>query len=199
MAALVLQAGEGGFTLHAAGPTLRRALWLRLTHRDAYRRVVETDTKPTSYVWSGLGFRYPLASTRGDLDVIARAGARLWSVLGLTSDDALLSAVPVAQTTEHVALHYAALAAGSPAMFPGDDPADVASVAPVAPPTVPAVTSATAADLLSALGESGGAGRLRTVLLVGMPTDDERAAATEALGERSTAASVLAVHAPAGA
>src|SRR4051794_38523224 len=148
MAALVLQGGEGGFTLHAAGPTLRRALWLRLTHRDAYRRLVETDTKPTSYVWSGLGFRYPLASTRGDLDVIARAGARLWSVLGLSAGDALLSAVPVAETTEQVALRYAALASGSPAMFPGDDAADVAAVAGVAPPTVLAVRSASAADLL---------------------------------------------------
>src|SRR4051794_39261995 len=199
MAALVLQAGEGGFTLHAAGPTLRRALRLRLTHRDAYRRLVETDTKPTSYVWSGLGFRYPLASTRGDLDVIARAGARLWAVLGLTSDDALLSAVPVAQTTEHVALHYAALAAGAPAMFPGDDPADVASVGAVAPPTVVAVPSASAADVLTTLGESAALDRLRTVLLVGMPTDDERSAAVQALGQRSTAVTVLAVHAPAGA
>src|SRR4051794_38608304 len=53
MAALVLQAGEGGFALHTTGPMLRRALRLRLTHRDAYRRLVETDTKPTSYLWSG--------------------------------------------------------------------------------------------------------------------------------------------------
>src|SRR3954468_21085480 len=199
MAALVLQAGEGGFTLHADGPTLRRALRLRLMHRDAYRRLVESDTKPTSFVWSGLGFRYPLASTRGDLDVVARAGARLWRVLGLTSDDALLSAVPVAQTTEHVALHYAALAAGSPAMFPGDDPAEVVSVAQVARPSVIAVPSATAADLLATLGGSDGMQRVRTVLLIGMPTDDERAAAVQALGERSTAVTVLAVHAPAGA
>src|SRR5438309_2116611 len=151
MAALVLQAGEGGFALHAAGPTLRRALRLRLTHRDAYRRLVETDTKPTSYVWSGLGFRYPLASTRGDLDVIARAGARLWRVLGLGPDDALLSAVPVEQSTEHVALHYAALATGAPAMFAGDDPDDVARVARVAPPTVVAVPSSAAVDVIAAL------------------------------------------------
>ena len=105
--------------MHAAGPILRRALRLRLTHRDAYRRLVEIDTKPTSYVWSGLGFRYPLASTRGDLDVVARAGARLWEVLGLTAHDALLSAVPVAQTAEHIGLHFAAMASGAPAMFPG--------------------------------------------------------------------------------
>src|SRR4051794_41619749 len=106
MAALVLQAGEGGFTLHAAGPTLRRALRLRLMHRDAYRRLVESDTKPTSFVWSGLGFRYPLASTRGDLDVIARAGARLWRGLGGTAPDPPLSPTPGAPTTAPRALPY---------------------------------------------------------------------------------------------
>src|SRR2546430_246268 len=83
--------GERGFALHAQGPTLRRAIGLRLTRRDAYRRVVETDTKPTTYTWTGLGFRYPVASTRGDLDVVARAGARLFRVLGITGDDAVLS------------------------------------------------------------------------------------------------------------
>jgi phenylacetate-CoA ligase len=199
MAALVLQAGEGGFALHASGPTLRRALRLRLTHRDAYRRLVETDTKPTSYLWSGLGFRYPLASTRGDLDALARAGARLWGVLGLEASDALLSAVPVAQTTEHVVLGYAALASGAPALFPGDEPADVVAMARLAPPTVLAVESFAAAEIVSALVEADVASRLRTVLLVGMPTDAERAAATDALGERSTGVTVLAVHAPAGA
>ena len=199
MAALVLQAGEGGFALHAAGPTLRRALWLRVAHRDAYRRLVETDTKPTSYVWSGLGFRYPLASTRGDLDVIARAGARLWSVLGLTSGDALLSAVPVEQTTEHVALQLAALAAGAPAMFPGADLPDVVAVARVAPPTVIAAPSPAAAEILAAVADAGVGNRLRTVLLVGMPTAAERSAATDALGALSAGVEVLAVHAPAGA
>jgi phenylacetate-CoA ligase len=199
MAALVLQAGEGGFALHAAGPALRRALWLRLSHRDAYRRLVETDTKPTSYVWSGLGFRYPLASTRGDLDVVARAGARLWDVLGLDAGDALLSALPVGQTTEHVALHYAALAAGAPAMFPGPDPADVVAVARLAPPTVVAVPAQAGAELLTAMVEANATSRLRTLLLVGMPTPGERTAATEALGDRADGVAVLAVHAPAGA
>src|SRR3954453_10355505 len=61
MARLVVQATEGGFALHASGPTLRRALRLRLTDTDGYRQVVAQDTKPTSYVWSGLGFRYPVA------------------------------------------------------------------------------------------------------------------------------------------
>lgn len=199
MAALVLQAGEGGFALHAAGPRLRRALWLRVAHRDAYRRLVETDTKPTSYIWSGLGFRYPLASTRADLDAVARAGARLWAVLGLTAEDALLSAVPVSQSAEHVGLHYAALASGAPAMFPGADPSDVAAVARLAPPTVIAAPAPDAPELVAAVVAAGAASKLRTVLLVGMPTDAERNAAADALGERSTGVDVLAVHAPVGA
>src|SRR4051794_135967 len=186
MAALVLQAGEGGFTLHAAGPTLRRALRLRLTHRDAYRRLVETDTKPTTYVWSGLGFRYPLASTRGDLDVIARAGARLWQVLGLTGADALLAAIPSAQTTEQVGLQYAALATGTPALFPGDDVADVVAAARLAPPTVVAVPAERAGEVIRALHAAGVGDRLRTLLLVGAPTDAERAAAQDAAGAAVT-------------
>src|SRR5947207_918962 len=67
MAALVVQTSESGFALHGRGPTVRRALRQRLTSVAAYRRTIESETRPTSYVWSGLGFRYPLASTRSDL------------------------------------------------------------------------------------------------------------------------------------
>ncbi|MDQ1697115.1 MAG: hypothetical protein QOJ03_2468 [Frankiaceae bacterium] len=198
MAALVLQATEGGFALHAQGPTLRRALRLRATRRDAYRRLVERDTKPTTYVWSGLGFHYPLASTRGDLDAIARAGSRLWKVLGLTGDDALLSAWPAGSSTEHTALYYAALASGSPALFPGEQLRDVVAAARLAPPTVLAAPSARAAEVVASMA-SGGASldRLRTVLLVGAASAAERAAVQEALGRAEVA--VLGVHAPAGA
>lgn len=198
MSALVLQAGEVGFTLHSPGPEVRRAMRLRLTRRDAYRRVVDADTRATSYVLSGLGFRYPLASTRNDLDVIARAGARLWSVLGLTSNDVLLSAVPHGATTEHVALEYAALGAGAPAMFPGDDATALAAAARLAPPTVLALPTAAAPQILSGLSDMNS---VRTLLLVGAPTDAERVAAAHGLfragGPSDTA--ILAVHAPAGA
>jgi phenylacetate-coenzyme A ligase PaaK-like adenylate-forming protein len=196
LAALVLQASESGFALHASGPSLRRALWRRLTSREEYQRIVDSDTKASSYVWSGLGIRFPVASTRGDLDVIARAGARLWNVLGLTGADALLSAVPVESTTEHVALSYAALASGAPALFPGAEPADVLAAARLAPPTVLAAPAETAAELVTQLADEDALGRLTTLLLVGAPTDEQRAAAQAAAGSRVT---VLAVHAPAGA
>jgi hypothetical protein len=196
MAALVVQMSEGGFALHTHGSRLRRALRLRMTDRDSYRGLVESETKPTTYVWSGLGFRYPLASTRADLDVVARAGARMWRVLGLHAADAFLSALAATSTAEHVALQYAALATGTPGFFPGDDVDDVLMAARVAPPTVLAVASERAPDVVAALAAAGTLQRLHTILLVGAPSDAERAAAHDATDGSVT---VLAVHAPAGA
>jgi hypothetical protein len=198
MAALVLHGGERQFALHTSGPQLRRAIRLRLLRRSAYRRVVDSETKPTTYAWSGLGFRYPLAYTRADLDVLARAGARMWQVLGLTGDDALLSAVPVAASVEHTALQYAALAAGVPALFPGSAAEAVVAAARLAPPTVLAVPAGAATDLVRALADAETLGRLTTLLLVGAPSDEERLAARSAVAEAKSDAAVLAVHAPSG-
>ncbi|HMC70561.1 MAG TPA: hypothetical protein VKJ07_15500, partial [Mycobacteriales bacterium] len=199
MAALVLHGGERQFALHTSGPALRRAIRLRALRSSAYQRIVESETRPTSYAWSGLSFRYPLAYTRGDLDVVARAGARLWSVLGLTNEDALISALPVAATAEHTALQYAALAAGAPALFPGAAPEAVVAAARLAPPTVIAVATQSAPDVVAALADADALGRLTTLLLVGAPSDDERAAAAQSLADAGRTATVLAVHAPSGA
>lgn len=97
-AGLVLQAGESGYALHAAGPALRRALFRRLAVPGSYRALVEADTRPTSYVWAGQALRFPVASTRSDLDLVARAGARLWQVLGLSRADIVVSALPTEPT-----------------------------------------------------------------------------------------------------
>src|SRR5579884_3337679 len=126
MAGLVLQVSERGYAVHASGGAVRRALLRRLRSPQDYALVVESDTRPTTFVEAGLGLRYPLASTRGDLDLIARAGARLWQVLGVGRDAALVSAVPVAASVEHLALWVGALGAGLPALFPGPEPARVA-------------------------------------------------------------------------
>ena len=198
MAALVLHGGEAQFALHSSGPQLRHALRLRAVRSSAYRRVVDNETRPTAYAWSGLGFRYPLAYTRGDLDVVARAGARMWQVLGLSADDALVSAVATGSTVEHTALQYAALAAGAPALFPGSAVDAVVTAARLAPPTVVAVAADQAPELLAALAEGGALGRLTTVLLVGAPSEAERAAAAQTLADAGCAAIVLAVHAPSG-
>lgn len=165
-AGLVLQADEAGFARHAFGPDLRKALRYRLTGQAAYRRAVEAAIRPVAYHFAGRAFRYPIASTRADLDVIARAGARAWSVLGLTSSDVLVSAVPPAASLDHMFLTYAAIGAGAPALFPG--PERLAETLPLVAATVVAVRAEDigAVDL----------GDAPTVLVVGVPTAEQRAA-----------------------
>ncbi|MDT7536458.1 MAG: hypothetical protein QOI82_43, partial [Actinomycetota bacterium] len=200
MAALVLQGTESGFALHAEGPVLRRALVSRVARPGSYRAIVEADTRPTSFVWAGLGLRYPIASTRSDLDRIARAGARLWQVLGLTRDDVVVSALPTLPTASWQALELAALGAGSPLLAPGDDVAAVADALRLVPATTLAVPAAGAATLLDDLDDAGAPlEALRTVLLVGGAYDDERAAVADALARVGVASCVvLAVHVPDG-
>lgn len=195
-AALVLQAGEQGWALHAAGPSLRRALRRRLTAVEDYRAQLESDVRPTSYAWAGLSLRWPVASTRSDLDLLARAGARLWALLGLDRTDVLVAALPPLRTPALQLLELAALASGAPALFPGADPDEVAQALRLVPATVLAVPTDGAAQRLSGLHLSG----LRVLLLVGAPTDGERERAREAARQAGAPRelAVLAVHAPDG-
>lgn len=198
MSALVVQVTEPTQPAEAASLEPRLGRRLRSRQPEVYRPVADSDSRATSYVFTGLGFRFPIASTRRDLDSVSLAGDWLWQVLGLTRDDVLISAVPVAATTEHLALQAAALRAGSPAIFPGAEAADVAEAVRLAPPTVLAVASESAAETLASLT---GLGTVRTLLLVGAPTDTERRAAQVALfgAGGDPDAVVLAVHAPSGA
>ena len=163
-ARLVLQADEAGFALHAYGPDLRKAMARRITGKESYKRHVEAEIRPTTFHLAGRGMRFPVASTRNDLDVIARAGARAWSVLGLTNADVLVSAVPVEASLDHLFLTYAALGAGSPALFPG--PGGFADAVALVPPTVVAVRPSDV-GLLDGVDLAG----VTTVLLVG-PWDE---------------------------
>jgi hypothetical protein len=182
-ARLVLQADEAGFALHAYGPDLRKAMAYRLLGKDKYRRAVEAQTRPTTYHFAGRGLRFPIASTRSDLDVVARAGARAWSVLGLTAADVVVSAVPVAASLDHVFLSYAALGAGAPALFPGTDADAVAEALRLVRATVVAVRPGDAVALLGALDDLAG---VKTVLLVGAPDDDTTERAVRELVPEAT-------------
>ncbi|MDP9182638.1 MAG: hypothetical protein M3P04_07680, partial [Actinomycetota bacterium] len=154
-AELVLQAGESGWALHADGPQLRRALLSRLVRPGSYRSVVEADTRTTSFVEAGLGLRFPVASTRSDLDVVARAGARLWKVLGLKRADVLVAGLPLTRTASLQGLELGALAAGAAALFPGDDLEDIRRALSLVPATVLALPAAEAARLVDDLDEAG--------------------------------------------
>lgn len=194
-AALVLQAGERGWALHAEGPRLRGALARRLLAPRSYAALVEADTRPTSFTWAGLGLRFPLASTRSDLDVVARCGARAWSVLGLTRADVVVSALPLLATAERTALELGALGAGSPLLAPGDDPDAAAEALRLVPATVLALPTGRAALALDDLDEAGAPlGGVRTVLLVGAPDPAERDDVREALQRAGLDPAVLALH-----
>lgn len=199
-AALVLQGGETGYLLHAPGPQLRKALVRRLLTPSAYRRQLDEDTRASSYVYGGLGLTFPIASTRSDLDVLARVGARAWSVLGLGPRDVLVSGLAAGSATpEQQALQFAALGGGSPAFLPGDETL-LAETLRLVEPTVVALPSATAASVLRTLASDGARlSSLRTLLLVGAPTETEQAAAVSALVEAGVEdAVVLGFHVPSG-
>jgi hypothetical protein len=198
-AALVLQAGERGWALHAEGPRLRGALARRVLSPRSYAAVVEADTRPTTFTWAGLGLRFPLASTRSDLDVVARCGARVWSVLGLSRADVVVSVLPLLPTAERTALELGALGAGSPLLAPGDDPDAAAEALRLVPATVLALPTGRSALALDDLDEAGAPLRsLRTVLLVGAPDPEERDDVREALDRAGVDAAVLALHVPDG-
>ena len=200
-AGLVLQTGETGFALHTEGPRLRQALLRRLARPGSYRAIVEAETRPTSFVWAGLGLTFPVASTRGDLDIVARAGSRLWAVLGLGAADVLVAGLDQQETAAVQALRLAALGAGAPALWAGPDAADLSASLRLVPATVLALDAAVAAERLDDLDEAGVAlGGIRTLLLVGAPGPDERLAVQDALvraGIDSTCVA-LAVHVPDG-
>ncbi|MBC7374164.1 MAG: hypothetical protein H7323_09260, partial [Frankiales bacterium] len=196
-AALVLQAGEAGYALHADGPSLRKALGRRLAAPGSYRAVVEADTRPTSYVWAGQALRFPVASTRSDLDIVARAGARLWQVLGLTLADVVISALPAESTALVQGLSLAALGAGSPLLAPGPD--EVAAALGLVAATVLVLSAERAAETLQDLDDAGAPlTSVTTVLLAGAPYDEERAALVEALQAAGLSPVVLAIHVPDG-
>jgi hypothetical protein len=200
MARLVVEPPQQ-WAVHAGGLALRRAMWRRLVDRDAYRRAVDIDTRPTAFLEAGLGLRYLLACTRGDLDLMARAGARLMAVLGVTRADSLLACLTTAPTVEFTGLQLAALASGVPAVYPGTSAADAAEVLRLFPATVLAAPADRFADLVEELSLGGAdLASVRLGLLVGAPSGQDRVAAEQALSDAVGGdVVVLAVHAPQGA
>jgi hypothetical protein len=86
-----------------------------------------------------------------------------------------------------------------PAVFPGDEVEDLTRALQMIPATVLALPAATAATTVDDLDEAGAPlSSVTTVLLIGAPTDDERAETAEALVRAGLDSTVLAAHAPEG-
>lgn len=155
--ALVVALSESDYAVQAPGSALRRALRRRVADRAGYARQVQDATRPVAYHLGGLDFPLPIASTREDLDVVARAGARAWRVLGLAAEDLLVSALDPSAVAG-MALPYAALGGGAPAVHA--PPEAAAAALTVLPATVVAVPDADTLDALGVLPPT-----VRTVLV----------------------------------
>lgn len=162
-ARLVCHLDETDYARLADGPDYRRGLLRRVGRSPRYERQVESAVRPLTFHLGGLALALPIASTRGDLDLIARAGNRAWQVLGLQRSDVLLSVLAPGPSLEAQALSYAAVGAGAPALHAtAGSPEEVATALGLLPVTVLAVSDAATLATLLPLPET-----VRTVLAVG--------------------------------
>ncbi len=201
---LLLSPTEAGFKRHAGrAEVLAVAREVGRGGPGARRAALARRYKPVHVHEAGVAVLLAIASTRTDLDRLHLAGARLAEVLGLTSDDALVSAVPAGPDPRFWGLYHAALATRMTALHPVTIPssavAAVATALAMLPATVLAAPTARALDLLHGLAERGvRVPRLRTLLAVGPPPAAALrvALADEASALASAAVRVQAVWAP---
>jgi hypothetical protein len=120
-----------------------------------------------------------VASSRTDLDLLHRTGARAAAVLGLRDDDVLVSAVPAGPTLDHLGVVHLAAGAGLTALHArghGDRLGDTVAAAASLPTSVLVVRRAEAAQLAVAAAEARAElSRVRLIVVVGPPPGaDER-------------------------
>lgn len=175
--ALVLRPTEDQVKARASFGLLRRiARDIRRTGAGGKRRILLTEYKPIQLVPAGRDGALTIAYTRSDLDRLHRAGARAAAVLGLGSEDYLVSAVPADGSLRfwsvyHLALGRSMLAAHARAGEGGFEGA--VSAFERMPVTAVAVPTEEAAMLAGVLAGAGVAlGGVRTVVSVGPPPDD---------------------------
>lgn len=196
-ARMVLQTDERGFAMRAAGQQMRAAYLRRLFSTTDYRRRVDAVIRPATFHEGGMALRYPIASTRGDLDLIARAGFRLFRVLGIGRQDVVAVTLPDATSMEAVALRYAGVGAGSPTVETAGDVDALARAMTVFPVNVIVANAADAPDILDALAEADiNVSEVHTLVLVGGISARARTEARNALERAGSTAVVLFAWGP---
>lgn len=169
------------------GVLWRVALSRLLGGEESEARAIEAATRPIHvHLADGPGGPIPIAYTRDDLDVLARAGARLSQVLGLSRDDRLLNLVPFGPTLDFWGIFYAAHGSGVSAVHARTDGAALAAALHAFLPgraTVVALPAGEVVRFPAAAADAGlDAATLRAVIAVGRSLSQrERTAATEAL------------------
>lgn len=129
--------GPRGIMLHGTAEGVKRFSDRTVLRRVALARLfggeevqelaIEAATRPIHmHLVPGPGGRLPIAYTRDDLDLLARAGARLGSVLGVAREDRLLNLVPFGPTLDFWGVFYMAHGLGMSAVHMRRDGQDLA-------------------------------------------------------------------------
>lgn len=202
--AVMLHGTAEGVKRFSDRSVLRRIALARLVGGEEVQELaIESATRAIHlHMVPGPGGRIPVAYTRDDLDLLARAGARLAQLVGIERQDRLLNLVPFGPTLEFWGTYYMAHGVGMSAIHfrrQGQDLAraldafDDSQATAIALPaaevaTFPEVASAEGIDLRG----------LRALIAVGRSlTTEERVAAGEALlAHGATDARIAAVYAP---
>ena len=148
----------------------------------------------------GPGGPIPVSYTRDDLDVLARAGARLAQLLGLEREDRLANIVPFGPTIDFWGIFYMAHGLGMSALHTRREGGDLATALAAAfdngPPTVIAVPADEAVDFPVAAREAGvPLDKLRVLVAVGRSLSRaEREGLGESLAKAGAVARVAAAY-----
>jgi phenylacetate-coenzyme A ligase PaaK-like adenylate-forming protein len=202
---LVLQGTAEGVRRFSDRSVLYRVAAARLLGGEEVQRLaIEAATRPIHiHLAPGVGGPLPVAYTRDDLDLLARAGARLARLAGLDREARLLNLVPFGPTLDFWGVFYMAHGIGMSAVHTRREGGELARALwafEAARPTAVAVPADEAVSFPAAAREAGlDLSELHAVLAVGRSlTADERRRAGEALAAAGTTeARVAAAYGPA--
>lgn len=173
---------------------------------QAQQLAIEAATRPIHvHLVEGPDGTIAVPYTRNDLDLLARAGARLAQLVGIEREDRLLNLVPLAPSLDFWGIFYLAHGVGMSALHARKTDGDLAGAVAAfagAAPTAVAVPAGEAVGFTAVAADAGlDVSELRTLVAVGRSLSTEERAAlgeelAEALGEGARVR-VAAAYAPA--
>lgn len=202
---LVLQGTAEGVRRFSDRSTLRRVATARLLGgEDVQQLAIEAASRPIhQHLAFGPGGPIPIAYTRDDLDLFARAGSRLAALTGIDREDRLLNLIPFGPTLDFWGVFYMAHGVGMSAVHSRREGGDIvrALVAfDAMRPTAIAIPADEVGEFPEAARSAGlDLSEIRALLVVGRSlTKAEREQLGEALlAAGATDARIAAAYGPA--
>jgi phenylacetate-coenzyme A ligase PaaK-like adenylate-forming protein len=199
--ALILQGTAEGVKRFSDRSVLWRIAGARLLGgEDVQELAVEAATRAVHvHLVPGPGGRIPVAYTRDDLDLLARAGSRLASLLGIEREDRLLNLVPFGPSLEFWGIFYMAHGVGMSALHLRRDGQELAraiaaSLDEGAPTAVALPADEAAVFAQAATAVNIDLTKLRALVAVGRSlTVEERAAVGESLARAGAGGASIGV------